>query len=102
MEQYRHGLQSGVFQPRKNLLQFKLKVTLFVPLVTVDKRNLIHANQHNKTRRFGSTKEDFGNQVLIGHLAQNALVECTGSIVLYIISMKHIALHNARIRFFRC
>jgi hypothetical protein len=102
MKQDRHCLQSRVFQSRKNLLEFKLKIALFVPLVAVDKSNLIHANQHNKTRRFSCAKEDFCNQVLVCYLTQNALVKCTGSIVVHIVGIEHKALHNTRIRFFRC
>ena len=65
MQQYSHSLQRRVFQTRENLLQFKLQVALFVPLVAVDERNLIHRNKNQKAGWLCSTKQDFGCKVLI-------------------------------------
>ena len=59
MQKNCHGLERGIFQAGENLLKLKLQITLFVPLVTINQRNLIHADQHDKARRFRGTKEIF-------------------------------------------
>ena len=102
MQKNSHCLQRRIFQPGENLFQFKLEITLFVPLVTINQRNLIHADQHDKARRFRGTKENLCYQVLIRYLTQNTFIKSAGRIIVYIIGAENKALHNARIRFFRC
>ena len=102
MKQDSHCLQSRVFQPRKNLLKFKLKIALFIPLVAVNKSNLIHANQHDETRRFRRAEKDFRHQVLVWYFIQNTLMERSNCIFIHIIRIKNKALHNACVGFFRC
>ena len=102
VQKNRHCLQGCIFQPGENLLQFKLQIALLIPLVAVDQGNLIHANQHNKARRFSGTKENLCYQILVWHFTQNTFIKSAGSIFIHIICIENVALHNAGIRFLRC
>ena len=102
VQKNRHCLQGCIFQPRENLLQFKLQIALLIPLVAVDQGNLIHANQHNKARRFSGTKENLCYQILVWHFTQNTFIKSSGCIFIHIIRIENEALHNAGIRFLRC
>ena len=97
MQENRHGLQCRIFQTREYLLQFKLQIALFVPLVAVDECNLIHRDKNQKARRLRSTKQDFGCKVLVCDFRQNALVQCPGRIFINGTCIIAEALHNARI-----
>ena len=65
VQQHRHGLQRAFLAPGKDLVQLELQVALLIPLVAVDKRDLVHADKYDKARGLGGGKKRLGGQILV-------------------------------------